>query len=60
MEFNTNREAEMTATQTALEQAQNELRRISRQRKPLPPYSEVKAARKRVAELKAQVQEEGA
>jgi hypothetical protein len=41
-------------TQTELRQAERDLTRIASQRKPLPPYSEVQAARAKVARLRAQ------
>jgi hypothetical protein len=46
----------MTQTQnspTTLREAEAHLNRIASQRKPLPPYSEIKAARELVARLRA-------
>ncbi len=59
MHMNTNQggnQMESTDIHAELAQAEKELAKISSQRKPLPPYSEVKAARARVAELKSRVQ----
>lgn len=47
-----------TDLHSALKEAEKNLHRIASQRKPLPPYAEVKAARAKVAEIKKQLSEE--